>query len=179
MVAVGWLTAAPYAVSAVVMVAVSALSDRTLKRKIAVWPPLLLGAAAFVASYFVGGTNFWLSFTLLVVAGASMYAPYGPFFAYIAERFPANVAGGATALINSMGALGSFTGTYAVKWLNDWSGSPDISYLTMGAMLALSALITMGLPEAERPPRVALIRNCWARARWVAGLRLGLDRLGA
>ena len=150
MVAVGWLSAAPYAVSAVVMVLVSAASDRALKRKIAIWPPLLLGAAAFLGSYFVGGSNFWFGFALLVVAGACMYAPYGPFFAYIAERFPANVAGGATALINSMGALGSFAGTYVVKWLNDWTGSPDISFLTMGAMLALSALITMMLPETKK-----------------------------
>jgi MFS family permease len=150
MVAVGWLSAAPYAVSAVVMVLVSALSDRALKRKIAIWPPLLLGAAAFLGSYFVGGSNFWLGFALLVVAGACMYAPYGPFFAYISERFPTNVAGGATALINSMGALGSFAGTYVVKWLNDWTGSPDISFLSMGAMLALSAIITMGLPEGKK-----------------------------
>ena len=79
-----------------------------------------------------------------------MYAPYGPFFAYISELFPTNVAGGATALINSMGALGGFSGTYVVKWLNDWTGSPDISYLTMGSMLALSAVITMALPEAKK-----------------------------
>jgi len=150
MVAVGWLNATPYAVSAVVMVTVSALSDRALRRKLAIWPPLLLGAVAFLGSYFVGGSNFWLGFALLVVAGACMYAPYGPFFAYIAERFPTNVAGGATALINSMGALGSFAGTYVVKWLNDWTGSPDISFLTMGSMLALSAMITMGLPEAKK-----------------------------
>lgn len=35
-----------------------------------------------------------------------MYAPYGPFFAIIPEMLPRNVAGGAMALINSMGALG-------------------------------------------------------------------------
>lgn len=34
-----------------------------------------------------------------------MYAPYGPFFAIIPEMLPRNVAGGAMALINSMGAL--------------------------------------------------------------------------
>jgi MFS family permease len=150
MVAVGWLNAAPYAAAAVVMVVVSVLSDRALKRKLAIWPPLLLGAVAFLGSYFVGDTNFWLGFVLLVVAGACMYAPYGPFFAYIAERFPTNVAGGATALINSMGALGSFAGTYVVKLLNDWTGSPDISFLSMGGMLALSAVITMALPEGKR-----------------------------
>jgi nitrate/nitrite transporter NarK len=129
---------------------VSALSDRALKRKLAIWPPLLLGAVAFLGSYLVGDRDFWAGFALLVVAGACMYAPYGPFFAYIAERFPTNVAGGATALINSMGALGSFAGTYAVKWLNDWSGSPDISFLTMGGMLALSAFITIFLPEGRK-----------------------------
>jgi sugar phosphate permease len=150
MVAVGWLNAAPYAVAALVMVLVSALSDRALKRKLAIWPPLLLGAVAFLGSYLVGDRDFWAGFALLVVAGACMYAPYGPFFAYIAERFPTNVAGGATALINSMGALGSFAGTYAVKWLNDWSGSPDISFLTMGGMLALSAFITIFLPEGRK-----------------------------
>jgi sugar phosphate permease len=150
MVAVGWLNAAPYAVAALVMVLVSALSDRALKRKLAIWPPLLLGAVAFLGSYLVGDRDFWAGFALLVVAGACMYAPYGPFFAYIAERFPTNVAGGATALINSMGALGSFAGTYAVKWLNDWSGSPDISFLTMGSMLALSAFITIFLPEGRK-----------------------------
>jgi sugar phosphate permease len=148
-VTVGWLTAVPYAVAALVMVTVSAFSDRALRRKIAIWPPLLLGAAAFVGSYFVGGSNFWLGFVLLVVAGACMYAPYGPFFAYLSEVFPRNVSGGATALVNSMGALGSFTGTYVVKVLNDWTGSPDISYLTMGSMLALSAVITMCLPDSK------------------------------
>ena len=147
LVAVGWLSAAPYAVAALVMVAVSALSDRILKRKIAIWPPLLLGAFCFVASWWVGGSNFWLSFALLVAAGGCMYAPYGPFFAWLSETFPRNVAGGATALINSMGALGSFAGTYVVKFLNDWTGSPDVSYLTMAGALALSAVITACLAE--------------------------------
>ncbi len=147
LVAVGWLSAAPYAVAALVMVAVSALSDRILKRKIAIWPPLLLGAFCFVASWWVGGSNFWLSFALLVAAGGCMYAPYGPFFAWLSETFPRNVAGGATALINSMGALGSLAGTYVVKFLNDWNGSPDVSYLTMAGALALSAVITACLAE--------------------------------
>jgi sugar phosphate permease len=149
MVAVGWLSAAPYAVAAVVMMLVSSLSDRVLKRKIAIWPPLLLGAVCFVGSYLTGGSNFWLSFALLVAAGGCMYAPYGPFFAWLSEIFPRNVAGGAMALINSMGALGSFVGTYVVKWLNDWTGSPDISFLTMAAMLAISALITLCLADSK------------------------------
>jgi sugar phosphate permease len=150
MVAVGWLSAAPYAVAAIAMVVVSSLSDRALKRKIAIWPPLLLGAVCFVGSYLAGSNNFWLSFALLVAAGGCMYAPYGPFFAWLSELFPRNVSGGATALINSMGALGSFVGTYVVKLLSDWTGSMDVSYLTMAGALALSAVITACLPESRK-----------------------------
>ncbi|MDQ7862543.1 hypothetical protein RCO48_20575 [Peribacillus frigoritolerans] len=51
----------------------------------------------------LGTSNFWLSYALLVIAGGAMYAPYGPFFAIIPEILPRNVAGGAMALINSMG----------------------------------------------------------------------------
>jgi len=64
---------------------------------------------------------------------------------------PANVAGGAIALINSMGALGSFVGAYGVGRLNDITGSPGMSYLMMAAALIVSAAITFAL---RKPPTV-------------------------
>jgi sugar phosphate permease len=100
---------------------------------------------AFYGSYLLGGTNFWASFALLTLAGAMMYGPYGPFFASLAETLPANVIGGAIALINSMGALGSFVGAYGVGRLNDITGSPGASYLMMAAALIVSAAITFFL----------------------------------
>jgi len=147
LVTVGWLTAVPYLAAIIAEVLMSLLSDRSGRRKIMIWPFLLIGAAVFYASYALGPSHFWLSFALLVAAAASMYAPYGPFFAWITEILPANVAGGAIALINGMGALGSFTGTYAVGWLNGVTGSPGMSYLAMAAALAISALLTLALPE--------------------------------
>ncbi len=63
-----------------------------------------------------------MSFALLTIAGAAMYAPYGPFFAIIPEVLPLNVAPGAMALINSFGALGSFVGAYIVGYLNSTTG---------------------------------------------------------
>jgi sugar phosphate permease len=84
-----------------------------------------------------------LSFALLVVAGGAMYAPYGPFFAIIPEVLPKNVAGGAMALINSFGALGSFVGSYIVGYLNGTTGGFGASYLFMAGSLLLSAVITL------------------------------------
>jgi MFS family permease len=118
-------------------------SDKLQKRKRFVWPPLLIASIAFYGSYALGAEHFWWSYTLLVIAGACMYAPYGPFFAIVPEILPANVAGGAMALINSMGALGSFGGSYLVGYLNSSTGSPGASYLLMSGALLLSVVLTI------------------------------------
>jgi sugar phosphate permease len=143
MVKTGWLSSVPYILAVAGMLAASYFSDKTLNRKRFVWPFLFIGAVAFYSSYLVGTSNFWLSFVLLVIAGGAMYAPYGPFFAIITEILPRNVAGGAIALINSLGALGSFVGSYVVGYLNGTTGGFGASYIFMAGSLFLSALITL------------------------------------
>jgi len=139
----GWLSAVPFVLAIIGMISTSYFSDKTLNRKIFIWPFLLVGAIAFYASYLVGPGNFWLSFILLIIAGGAMYAPYGPFFAIITEILPKNVAGGAVALINSFGALGSFAGSYLVGYLNGTTGGFSASYIFMAGSLLLAAIITM------------------------------------
>jgi len=139
----GWLSAVPFVLAIAGMISVSYFSDKTLNRKIFVWPFLLIGAVAFYCSYLVGAGNFWLSFVLLIIAGGAMYAPYGPFFAIITEILPKNVSGGAIALINSFGALGSFAGSYLVGYLNGRTGGFSASYIFMAGSLFLSAIITL------------------------------------
>jgi sugar phosphate permease len=136
----GWLSAFPYLLAIIGMLAASGFSDRTGNRKIVVWPCLLLAAVTFYLSYLTGAHHFWLSFALLSLAGMAMYAPYGPFFALITEILPANVAGGAIALINSFGSLGSFAGAYLVGYFNGATGHFDASYIFMSAALFLSAI---------------------------------------
>ncbi|WP_285719505.1 MFS transporter [Pelosinus sp. IPA-1] len=142
-VAAGWLTSVPYALAAALMVIVSYYSDKTQNRKGFVWISLLIGAIAFFGSYLLGASNFWLSYFLLVIAGGAMYAPYGPFFAIIPEILPRNVAGGAMALINSFGALGSFVGAYIVGYLNGATGGPSASYIFMASSLVLAVILTL------------------------------------
>jgi sugar phosphate permease len=139
----GWLSSLPYAFAIIGMITASYFSDKTLNRKIFVWPFLLLASLAFYGSYLIGTNNFWLSFILLVIAGTAMYAPYGPFFALLTEILPANVTAGAIALINSFGALGSFAGSYLVGYLNGTTGSFGASYIFMAGSLLLSAIITL------------------------------------
>ena len=139
----GWLTSLPYVFAVLGMLIASYFSDKTLLRKSFIWPFLLIGAIAFYGSYLLGANHFWLSFVLLIIAGTAMYAPYGPFFALITEILPSNVAGGAIALINSLGALGSFAGSFLVGYLNGATGGFGASYVFMAGSLLLSAILTI------------------------------------
>ena len=143
MVKTGWLASVPYVLAIVGMISAAYFSDKTQNRKAFVWPFLLLGSLAFYGSYLIGPNHFWLSFGLLVLAGGAMYTPYGPFFAIIPEVLPRQVAGGAMALINSMGALGSFAGSYVVGYLNGTTGGFGASYLFMAGSLLLAAILTL------------------------------------
>jgi MFS family permease len=139
----GWLASVPYLLAILGMFTTSYFSDKTLKRSLFIWPFLLIGSLAFYGSYLIGTSNFWLSYILLVIAGGAMYAPYGPFFAVITEVLPRNVSAGAIALINSLGALGSFAGTYIVGYLNGSTGGFGASYIFMAGSLFLSAILTI------------------------------------
>lgn len=139
----GWLSSVPYLFAIIGMLLASYYSDKTLNRKAFVWPLLLVGAVAFYGSYLLGTTDFWFSFVLLTIAGAAMYAPYGPFFAIIPEILPSNVTAGAMALINSCGALGSFIGAYVVGRLNDSTGGFGASYIFMAGSLLIAAILTI------------------------------------
>lgn len=157
MVEAGWLSSVPYLAATVAMIVVSWASDKLQNRKIFVWPLLLVGALAFFASWAVGPNHFWVSYGLLVIAAAAMYAPYGPFFAIIPEMLPRNVAGGAMALINSLGALGSFFGSWFVGYLNGNTGSPAASFIFMAVSLLVSVVLTLMVkPErtSTRPQSV-------------------------
>ena len=147
----GWLASIPYLFAVFGMFVASYFSDKTLNRKAFIWPFLLIGAIAFYSSYLVGTSNFWLSIVLLVIAGAAMYTPYGPFFAVITEILPSNVAPGAIAIINSFGALGSFAGSYIVGYLNGTTGGFGASYIFMAGSLFLSAVLTIAAIKGSVP----------------------------
>lgn len=138
----GALSAVPYALAIILMLGVSYVSDRTGRRRVFVWPFLVVGAGAFYASYAVGTSHFVVSFVLLIIAGGAMYAPYGPYFAFIPEFLPANVAAPAIGAINAFGALGGFAGAYVVGVLGGGTKSGG-AFIFMAAALLGSAVLML------------------------------------
>ncbi|SQI86797.1 2-ketogluconate transporter [Klebsiella oxytoca] len=155
-VAVGWLAAVPYLAAIILMLTVSWLSDKFQNRKLFIWPLLLIAAIAFFGSWMVGNQAFWLSYLLLVIAAACMYAPYGPFFALIPELLPRNVSGVSMGLINSFGALGAFLGAWLVGYLNGITGGPGVSYTFM-AIALLSSVVLMYNVRANPQPATSSV----------------------
>jgi len=139
----GLLSSVPYLFAILLMLLVGHFSDKSFRRKRFIWPFLMLSGIALFGSYATAGSSFWWAYSFLVVAGATMYAPYGPFFAIIPEIMPKNVAGEVTALVNSCGALGGFAGTWLVGLLEARTGNSRAGFLLMSASLILSGVIIL------------------------------------
>jgi sugar phosphate permease len=146
---IGLLSAVPYAVAAVAMLLTSRYSDRSGNRREFVWPFLLAATILFVASTLLGTGHQWVSYVVLVLAAAGLYAPYGPYFALIPEFLPQQVSGAAMALVNSAGAVGGFVGAYAVGWLQGGLGN-GAAFTFMAVCLFLSAVLMFGVSVRGR-----------------------------
>ena len=145
----GLLSSIPYAAAVILMLLVSYFSDHSGERPKFIWPLLLVAGLALFGSYVTSSFSFSYSFCFLVIAGGLMYAPYGPFFAMIAERLPRNVAAEVTAMVNACGALGSFAGSYAVGLLQARTGNSRAGFLLMSLSVLISAVLILILPKAR------------------------------
>lgn len=149
----GLLSAVPYLAAIPMMWIVAQRSDMTLRRKSLVWPSLLIAGIALAVSFLFARSNFAIAFAGLIVAGACMYAPYGPFFAIVPERVPDTAAAEALAFINSTGALGAFFGSYFVGWLQGATGNARDGYLLMSMSLICAAGLMLLLGNVKISPK--------------------------
>ena len=141
----GLVAAVPYLAAVILMLVVSHLSDRGARRRAFVWPILMIGGVAMAGSFFTIDHSFIAAYACLIVAGSCMYAPYGPFWAMVPELLPRNVAGETMALINCIGALGGFFGTWFVGVLQTFTGSSAAGFLLMSLSLILAGGVLLGM----------------------------------
>lgn len=139
----GWLLGAMYVCAMITMYLVGNHSDKKNERRFHVAACLTTSAIAMVISTFVAETNIVLSFVFLTVALCGAFGAYSPFWAIPPSFITGAAAGGAIALINSVGNLGGFFGPYIVGWIKDTTGSFHISMILLGASMILSSLIVV------------------------------------
>ena len=150
---VGLLTAIPYAVAAVAMVAWGGHSDRVRERVWHVALPLLLGAAGFLASARTDAPV--LSLAALTMAAVGIYGAFAVFWTLPTAALAGTAAAGGIALINSIGNLSGYLGPVVVGRLRDSTGGYAAGLLFLSGSMAAAGLLVLRFRTGMRTPAPA------------------------
>ncbi len=152
---VGMLSAAPFLLAVVLMLAVAmVLRSLAESQIIRVAVPHALGRGAVLLVRH-RRQPLLARLRFFDCGGRRHVCAHGPFFAIVPEMLPATVAGEVMALVNSFGALGGFAGTWLVGWLQALTGNSRAGFLSMSMALIVAGAITLCLPSTRRSPHPA------------------------
>ncbi|MGB2627052.1 MAG: MFS transporter [Candidatus Acidiferrum sp.] len=139
----GFVSAIPYLVAVVAMVAVGNHSDKKLERR---WHLAICAGVGALALLVAGYSSVtWLSVSAFGLALAASSSMTGPFWAMASGSLAAATAAPAIALINAIGNLGSGFGPYLIGYLRDVTGSFRGGLTSVAALLFVAGLLVTGL----------------------------------
>ena len=143
----GCLFAAPYALTAVIMVLNSWHSDKTGDRRGHVSAVYAMSGLALILSVLTR-EHFWLSYGFLCLAIPGPFAALAPFWAIPTETLPLQVFGPVIGLVNALGNTGGFAGPYIVGWLKTAYQGVAVPFTALGLGLLLAAALAFLLPKS-------------------------------
>jgi ACS family tartrate transporter-like MFS transporter len=144
---IGVVSAGPYLVAALGMLAVAGYSDRSGRRRGVVASSALVAAAGFLGAGL--STNAVASLAWLSLAALGVWASLAPFWSLPTAFLRGSAAAGGIAFVNSVGNLGGFAGPYVIGFARDLTGSFGAGLLALAAGLAAAAALAISLPRRE------------------------------
>ena len=146
----GIVSALPFVVTAVVMVVVGMLSDRSGERRWHTAIPAFAGAAAVAGAAY--GRSALVVVACIALGMAFAEAMVGPFWAMATSRMAGLSAAAGIAVINSLANLGGYFGPDIIGFFRKLNGGFRGGLLAIGATLALSGTIALivGRPGSAR-----------------------------
>ncbi|ALE78780.1 MFS transporter [Pseudonocardia sp. AL041005-10] len=148
-VTVGLLSAVPYLVAVVAMVAVATHGDRTGERRWHTAVPCVLGGLGLVAVGFTQSSTVW-ALVALTVAAAAISSAQAAFWSLPAALLSGVGAAAGIALVNSIGNVAGAVSTSLVGIVSDATGSTASSLYLFGVVLGVGGVLVL----AVRPERV-------------------------
>ncbi len=142
----GFVTAVPYLVSAVGMVAWTRRSDRTGERtRHVALPTIGAGLALLVASRTDAPFP-----TILALSAAALgiFSALPTFWTLPTRLLTGSAAAGGIALINALGSLGGFAGPAMMGWIRDATGHFSHALATVAGLLVLVGLALLRVGRA-------------------------------
>ena len=139
----GFVTAIPFLFGTIAMILWARHSDATRERVAHVGGPLLLTAAALAISSYLNDPT--TTMAMLTIAAIGVFCTFAVFWTLPTAWLSGTAAGGAIALVNSIGNLAGFGGPYLVGWVKDATGSTSTGLLVLSLLpLAAGLLVFLG-----------------------------------
>jgi len=149
---VGLLAMIPYAVALIIMILVSASSDRMLERRYHASIPAIIGALALMFLGTTTASSAFISVMLWCLVALGIYSSFAPFWAAVPNEFLTGFSAAAgIALINSTANLGGFAGPYVMGAINKRTGSFRGGLVFAGVSLFGSAMLMLVLRKRTAP----------------------------
>ncbi|WP_040262560.1 MFS transporter [Pseudomonas massiliensis] len=143
----GLITAIPYAVAAVAMIAWSRRSDRLQERHRHAGGAALLAAASIALALLINQP--WIIVIGFVLLAVGVYSAINVFWAVPGQVLTGVGAAAGIGLINSIGNLSGFSGPYLTGFLYNATGSYTPGFLVIAALVAMGGLIMLLMPRNQ------------------------------
>ena len=147
----GMFFAAPYFLTAVLMILVARHSDKTNERKAHLALTYVVTGISLILSVSLKG-HFWVSYLFLCLSIPGPSVALAPFWTIVSETLPSGSRGAVMGLINALGNLGGYCGPFFAGWLKQRSGSLELPFDVLGVGILVAAGLACLLPRAA--PRV-------------------------
>jgi MFS family permease len=144
---VGLLVMIPFFCAVMMMIFVARSSDRTLERRYHVVVPLFFGGGALTLLAARTASSVPIIVALWCVGAAGTCSIWGPFWALPNEFLTGYSAAAGIAMINSIGNLGGFFGSYTIGALSKRSGNYGSALAFLAASFFAGAILMVALPK--------------------------------
>ena len=139
---IGLLSAIPYLVAVVAMVAVGRSSDRTRERRWHLASIMFVGALGLVATV-LAGQHLMLVVIALSIAAAGIIS-FSPIMWTLPTAFlGGTVAAASIGLINSVANIGGFVSPYLIGWTRDSFHSSSVALCLIAGSLVVGGLLAL------------------------------------
>jgi MFS transporter, ACS family, tartrate transporter len=149
----GFVTAAPYIIGTIGLLAWGYSSDRFNERRWHLIVASLLAGGGLICAGLLG-SSYW-ALAGMAAATTGIYGSRAAFWPMPSMFLTGTAAAGAIALINATGNLGGYIGPFVVGWIKDSSGSFEAGLYFLAASAIACAVITFLAARASRPPEGA------------------------
>ncbi|MBV4451652.1 MULTISPECIES: MFS transporter [Pseudomonas] len=139
---IGLLSALPYAVACVGMIAVTRLSDRSGDRKRYLVMCLMAAATGYVLACLLSGSP-WAMMIALVLATAGTFIAIPIFWTIPQSTFSGIAIASGVAAVNSVGQLSGLVTPVMVGKINDLSGTSYMGMLSIAPVIVLGCLVVV------------------------------------